>query len=230
MERFEFQFSAATVEPPTGSQLRLNNTDPQLASLMWVRSLTTPGEDVHNLLVVFPVGSTVYVQDWDDHTRYHRYQITAATVDKTDYVEIPIGWVASGQPLLAQKIDLAVVAPADSSSGGGVGTATPYVTVDELFRVLKVRSPTAAQTAAGDRVLESAAFEINSELGTAYLPPYPPLAAEVNLERAVEHWNQQESPFGIVGLGDTVPVPTARDSWDRHAHKLAPLKVSWGFA
>ena len=127
-----------------------------------------------------------------------------------------------------------------------------YTDVDELARVLSIRSPTGAQGTAMQRVLDTAAGEINREIGTAWsdasLASFPfagsfdpsgayidvpdPLAGalivEVNLERAVEHWKQSESPFGIVGLGDTVPIVSARDSWDRHAHKLAPLKRSWG--
>jgi len=80
------------------------------------------------------------------------------------------------------------------------------------------------------RVLDVAAAEIDAELGTSFGTPYPALVVEVNLERAVEHWQQQESPFGVIGLGDAVPTMTARDSWDRHAHKLAPLKSTWGIS
>ena len=80
---------------------------------------------------------------------------------------------------------------------------------------------------------EYSAFEIDSELGRygAFGTPYPTLVVQVNLERAVEHWQQQEAAFGIIGLGaDSLDVHTARDTWDRHAHKLAPLKDSWGLA
>lgn len=79
-------------------------------------------------------------------------------------------------------------------------------------------------------VLDAAAAEIDAECGTTFGTPYPALAVEVNLERAVEHWNQQESPFGVIGLGEALPVMSARDSWDRHAFKLAPLKQTWGLA
>jgi hypothetical protein len=110
-----------------------------------------------------------------------------------------------------------------------------YAEVEELARVLRLRAPTDAQGTAMARVLDAAAYEIDSEVfGSAdlgslgYGTPYPALVVEVNLERAVEHWQQQESPFGIIGLGDAVPVATARDSWDRHAMKLAPLKQTWG--
>jgi len=88
------------------------------------------------------------------------------------------------------------------------------------------------------RVLKTAADEIDSEIGTADIfgdaTPYsnpPALARQVNLERAVEHWQQEQSPFGILGLGEVAGATyTAHDSWDRHAHKLAMLKSSWGIA
>lgn len=110
-----------------------------------------------------------------------------------------------------------------------------YASVAELATLVRV----AASSRHNDlmRALKSAALEIDSEIGTADINgatlPYsnpPELVREVNLERAVEHWQQQQSPFGIVGLGDVGATYTARDSWDRHAHKLAPLKASWGIA
>jgi hypothetical protein len=121
-----------------------------------------------------------------------------------------------------------------------------YATVEELTRVLRLRQPTEAQGTAMQRVLDTAAGEENREIGTAWasadLASWPdtpdtpdPLAAallvEVNLERAVEHWQQQESPFGIVDLGAALgATTTSRDSWTRHALKLAPLKQMWGMA
>jgi hypothetical protein len=107
---------------------------------------------------------------------------------------------------------------------------TAYATTDELFRLLKIRVPTADQVTAGQRVLDSAALEIDSEIGldSPYTDP-PALVVEVNLERAVEHWQQQEVPYGIWenALG---PIIVGRDTWARHALKLSPLKQSWGVA
>lgn len=110
-----------------------------------------------------------------------------------------------------------------------------YATVDELARILKIRQPTADQEVAMQRVLLAAAGEIDAEVGSDdELTGWQlALATEVNLERAVEHWRQQEAPFGLLGLGTEFgggAERTARDSWERHAHKLAPLKASWGFA
>lgn len=111
-----------------------------------------------------------------------------------------------------------------------------YATATELARILKIRAPSPEQTVAMQRVLDVAAGEIDSEIDlSATATPLAgwelALAAEVNLERAVEHWRQQESPFGLVGLGPELPMErTARDSWERHAHKLAPIKNQWGLA
>lgn len=110
-----------------------------------------------------------------------------------------------------------------------------YASVSELAQLLRVNA--SQRHDALMRVLKSAADEIDSEIGTADIfgaeLPYsnpPPIVREVNLERAVEHWRQEQSPFGLVGMGDDTLVYTARDTWDRHAHKLAILKGSWGIA
>jgi len=113
--------------------------------------------------------------------------------------------------------------------------SSSYVSLDELFRVLKIRTPTDEQRAAAARVLQTAYGEIGSEIdlaATVELTGWQlSLAAEVQLERAVEHWRQQEAPFGLVTLSELGGAErTARDTWERHAHKLAPLKNQWGIA
>ena len=112
---------------------------------------------------------------------------------------------------------------------------TAYAGTAELARVLGLRSVTAAQGTALEECLNAAAFEINAEClgaGTVFFgTPYPDLVVTTNVDRAREHWAQREISFGILSLGaDTIPVATARDSWERHAKKLAPLKADWGLA
>lgn len=116
-------------------------------------------------------------------------------------------------------------------------TFSTYATVDELARLLKIRAPSSEQTVALERVLTTAAGEINAEVGRTEDNPLTgwelSLAAQVNLERAVEHWQQQEVTFafGLTGVGtDIGATHIARDTWQRHAHKLAPLKEEFGFA
>jgi hypothetical protein len=110
-----------------------------------------------------------------------------------------------------------------------------YASVAELQELLRIPTPTATQSTAMQRVLDAAAQEIDWELGysteSPAPDPAPPLVIEVNLERAVEHWRQSYSPFGVIAVGpENEPIVAARDSWYRHARKLAPLKTIWGVA
>jgi len=114
-----------------------------------------------------------------------------------------------------------------------------YASVAELAVVLNLNAANAtARHNSLMRALKQAAEEIDSEVGTVDITgattPYsnpPALARGVNLKRAVEHWQQERAPFGLMGLGSEFgPTYTARDSWDRHAHELAPLKGEWGLA
>jgi len=113
-----------------------------------------------------------------------------------------------------------------------VPSRTPYATVEELAIILQIRDYEPRRVAL-QRVLDTASGEIDIELGRSVpLSGWElALASEVCLERAVEHWHQSRSPFGVLGLGlESGPILTARDSWDRHANKLAALKDAWGIA
>ena len=110
-----------------------------------------------------------------------------------------------------------------------------YATTTELATRLRVSET--VEHAALRNVLEAAADEIDSEIGTADINglslPYgnpPALVHQVNIDRAVEHWTQMKNSFGLLEVGDIGAVYTARDTWDRHAHKLAPLKSYEGMA
>jgi hypothetical protein len=111
-----------------------------------------------------------------------------------------------------------------------------YATVAELQTLLTLDSPTAQQSVAMQRCLDAAAEEIDWELGySAETPapsPPPQLVVEVDLERAVEHWRQSYGRgFGVILTGgDTEAIVAARDTWYRHARKLAPLKKTYGVA
>lgn len=122
-----------------------------------------------------------------------------------------------------------------TSSAGEPFTGDVYGTVDELFRILKIRTPSAEETEAAERVLTAATGEINSEIdlpdGEVVSGWQISLATEVAYERAVEHWQQGKAPLGLVGLGaDSGFGFAARFPWQPHADKLAPLKAQWGLA
>jgi hypothetical protein len=108
-----------------------------------------------------------------------------------------------------------------------------YATLAEFVRLLRKEAPTVEEQEALQKCLDGAAHEIDSYLSWLETPPatlapeQEALLAIVNLDRASEHW--RNTPFGALNTGpDLPPVLTARDSWYRHARKLASLKTSWG--
>ncbi len=84
-------------------------------------------------------------------------------------------------------------------------------------------------------VMLAAAGEINRELDLAddqELDGFGvALCAQVNLARGAELWKEEETQFGILGIGSDVGTTyIARDTWEKHAIKLSTLKGQWGFA
>jgi len=123
-----------------------------------------------------------------------------------------------------------------SSAPDGDFDGTTYATSEELLAILNVRgTPSAAQSAKADRVMLAAAGEINRELDLAddqELDGFGvALCAQVNLARGAELWKEEETQFGILGIGSDVGTTyIARDTWEKHAIKLSTLKGQWGFA
>ena len=107
-----------------------------------------------------------------------------------------------------------------------------FATVSELARILKIRTPTAEQESALERVLIAASGEVNSEIDLADASTLSgwqlALATQVTLERGAELWKLQEVQFGIVMGSEFGATHMARNTWDKHAYTLAPLKEQLG--
>ena len=142
MEILLFDFSAATVEPPTSSQVRFDAAAYADVSKVWCRNLTTHGMDAHELLARLPLHSTIYVQDKNDHTVFARFGLLAAPVDKIDYVEWPVVLFDSGGAGLFnnQAVIVMVAIPADvnpapaPTPGGAARLITPAMAKWHLER------------------------------------------------------------------------------------------------
>ncbi len=161
------------------------------------------------------------------------YEATFASAPDTagDYTLFAsLDGTLSPDQVVTEVLTVTANAPFDPPSGNTYADAT------EFARILKITDPTPEQTAAMNRALIAASYEIDTEIDAVTPPPdlsseQLALAQEVCLERANEHWAQAEAPFGLVGLGSEIgPAHTATDTWKRHAAKLAPLKQQWGLA
>lgn len=116
-------------------------------------------------------------------------------------------------------------------------TGTPYATVEELFRVLKIRDGgTPEQVAAAEGDLNTASLEINSEIDRA--SDAAPLTSEamdllrgVCIDRAADLWRHRESIPGILGGLDDIAQPMpGRYSFARYVARLSVIKDQWGIA
>ena len=107
-----------------------------------------------------------------------------------------------------------------------------YADVDTLAAKLKVNPVTYAADL--QRVLDAATREIDHEIGggldAAATTEDLALAETVCLSRGQDLWLIEGLPVGVIGLGTEGQLLVPRNSWERHAHTLAPLKTSWGIA
>jgi hypothetical protein len=134
-------------------------------------------------------------------------------------------WKAADAGVLGIE-DLVVTS---SAPGDPLPPADMYGTTDELFRRLKIRTPTPDQETAADRILVAASGEVNKKMGrlTDLTTAELALATEVTLERGAELWNESEVPFGAIGLDNpSGPVFVSRHS--RALQKLTVNQESWG--
>jgi hypothetical protein len=133
-------------------------------------------------------------------------------------------WKNAGTVLGIEDLTVTSSAPGDP-----LPPPDMYGTTDELFRRLKIRTPTPDQETAADRILVAASGEVNKKMGrlTDLDQAELALATEVTLERGAELWNESEVPFGAIGLDS----PTGPVFVSRHSRALAKLTVaqeSWG--
>jgi len=146
-----------------------------------------------------------------------------------------ITWEDDGPVPSGGSITVALEVVGSGDAGG------PFVgaTTDELFRILKIRQPTAEQLASAERVLQTAFLEIVAEIDFADGETVDDLTADeaalcvgVNLDRAADLWRHTESIPGVTGLlGDEGAIAQpARYSWERYAQRLTTVKRQWGLA
>jgi hypothetical protein len=135
-------------------------------------------------------------------------------------------WKHAGEVVGVEDLTVTGSAPGDPLPPPDV-----YGTTEELFRRLKIRTPTPDQEAAADRILVAASGEVNKKMGrlTDLTAAELALATEVTLERGAELWNESEVPFGAIGLDNpSGPVFVSRHS--RALQKLTVNQESWGCA
>jgi hypothetical protein len=86
-----YQFSNQA-PPPTGNQVRLDNSDPTKATVICFRLIDVDGADRTRWFTTLTIGSSIRISDWDNSLATHRFRVTGpATIGSSD-AQIPVEW------------------------------------------------------------------------------------------------------------------------------------------
>jgi len=88
----DMTFNSTTTVPPAKSQVRLNNADQTLATLMWIDHTTNTNADMKTPLNLITPDAQIYLENKIDSTKHQLYQVTVAAVDKGTYTELGVTW------------------------------------------------------------------------------------------------------------------------------------------
>ena len=106
-----FTFNSNLAAPPVGNQIRLNSASQTAATTMWVSRTTVEGLDVAVGLARVRSGWWAYIQDFDDSTKWVRYDIVGAPVNHTSYWAFPVAFDSGPANVPFQKIEIQFVNP-----------------------------------------------------------------------------------------------------------------------
>jgi hypothetical protein len=110
---FGYGFSTQTTEPPANQTVRVNAGHPYTAATkVWASFQNSNSEDLYFGWMRTPPGSTLLVQDKDNHVQYAEFTVTGAVLDKGTYCEVPVVWRANGSALATQAVLVRTTTPA----------------------------------------------------------------------------------------------------------------------
>jgi hypothetical protein len=105
-----FSFNAATTEPPIGNQIRVNNANQHLATRVWISHTTFDGLDVRVGLNRIQPGDLLYIQDFDDGSKWVRYTVVTSTNDGT-YHDFTVTYETGPGNVPFQKVAMRIIFP-----------------------------------------------------------------------------------------------------------------------
>ena len=110
-----FVYNATTTAPPADTNIRMNATQLS-ATTIWVDKNDFDGLDVSIGLAKILAGYQIYIQDYDDATKWVKYTATANAVDSGNYFTLAVAYLSGpgGMPTgsgAAGRVELQPIAP-----------------------------------------------------------------------------------------------------------------------
>lgn len=106
---YAWQYSNAAPPPPTtgNSQVRFNNANLTLATTAVFRLTDSDGADRKSLFQTLTTGSQFRINDWDNSTVFHRFNVTGTTTLTATDATIPVTWVSGTGTIPNAKANVA---------------------------------------------------------------------------------------------------------------------------
>lgn len=124
-----WRYRTETVPPPASGQLRFNNADPELATLLFLSETNDDGTDVANFLDLLNAGDVIYIQERTNSANFILVQI-ANNIDFGTYRQFAIAAVVQQGVALTQNTRVAVVITASGGDFQGSMDSRMFVSSD----------------------------------------------------------------------------------------------------
>lgn len=89
---YAYKFNIGAPPATVNGELRLNNVDPVLATLIDLRKVDNDGADRSQVLRMLDVGSRVRINDWDNAAVLHVFDVAAAMTEDATNVQVTVAW------------------------------------------------------------------------------------------------------------------------------------------
>ena len=102
---YPWQFSSSA-PPATGSQLRLNDPSPQLATMIDIRVIDSDGADRTPVFQQLTIEDKIRFNDWNDASLNYRYMVTGPTMIGPTNASIPVVWTGGSGVVPNAKVNV----------------------------------------------------------------------------------------------------------------------------
>lgn len=104
-----YQF-ATQMPPATGSQVRMNNANPQLVTMLDFRRIDMDGLDRSQIFEMMTPDTLIRISDWGNSAVWYRFKVTGPKVNQgTDNLNIPVVYHSSAGTLTGTKVNAGIL-------------------------------------------------------------------------------------------------------------------------
>ena len=92
--------------PPTGNQVRFDNSDLTQATTAVFRVIDSDGADRTSMFQLLDDRSQIRIQDWDNSSAFHHFRVTGPAPFGAGDISIPIAWVRGNGTIPNAKVNV----------------------------------------------------------------------------------------------------------------------------